>query len=58
MTNVVVVVKNGKIEQAYCRNKNVEVEVLDMDTQDVDDLENREWRLEQIQKAKSYKELL
>ena len=58
MTNVVVVVKNGKIEQVYCRNKNVEVEVLDLDTLDIDDLENREWRLEQIQKAKSYKELL
>ena len=32
MTNVVIVVKDGRVEQAYCRNKNVEVEVLDMDT--------------------------
>ena len=58
MTNVVIVVKGGRVEQAYCRNKNVEVEVLDMDTQDIDDLEQREWRLKQIQNAKSYKELL
>ena len=58
MTNVVIVVKDGRVEQAYCRNKNVEVEVLDMDTQDIDDLEQREWRLKQIQNAKSYKELL
>lgn len=58
MTNVVVVIKNGMVEQAYCRNKNVEVEVLDMDTQNPDDLEFREWRLKQIQSAKSYKEML
>ena len=51
MTNVVIVVKDGRVEQAYCRNKNVEVEVLDMDTQDIDDLEQREWRLKQIQNA-------
>ena len=38
--------------------KNVEIEVLDMDTQDIDDLEQREWRLKQIQNTKSYKELL
>lgn len=58
MTNVVVVVKDGKVEEAYCRNKNVEVEVLDMDTQDIEDLEQREWRLKQIKNAKSYKNIL
>ena len=58
MTNVVVVVKDGRVEQAYCRNKNVEVEVLDMDTQDIDNLEQKELRLKQIQNTKSYKELL
>ena len=58
MTNVVIVVKDGRVEQAYCRSKNVEVEVLDMDTQDIDDLGQREWRLKQIQNAKSYKDLL
>lgn len=58
MTNVVIVIKDGRVEQAYCRSKNIEVEVLDMDTQDIDDLEQKKWRLNQIQKAKSYKELL
>lgn len=58
MTNVVVVVKDGRVEQAYCRNKNIEVEILDMDTQDIDDLEQIEWRLKQIQSTKSYKELI
>ncbi len=58
MTNVVIVVKNGMVEQAYSRNKNVEVEILDMDTQNADDLAFREYRLKQIENAKSYKELL
>ena len=58
MTNVVIVVKNGMIEQVYSRNKNVEVEILDMDTQNADDLVFREYRLKQIENAKSYKELL
>lgn len=58
MTNVVIVIKNGMIEQAYSRNKNVEVEILDMDTQNADDLAFREYRLKQIENAKSYKELL
>ncbi len=58
MTNVVIVVRNGMIEQAYSRNKNVEVEVLDMDTQNEDDLTFRNYRLKQIENAKSYRELL
>lgn len=58
MTNVVIVVKNGMIEQAYSRNKNVEVEIIDMDTQNADDLTFRKYRLKQIENAKSYKELL
>lgn len=58
MTNLVIVVEGGRVEQVYCRNKNIKVEILDMDIQDIDDLEQVEWRLEQIQKAKSYKELL
>lgn len=39
MTNVVVVVKDGRVEQVYCRNKNIEIEIFDMDTQDINDLE-------------------
>lgn len=58
MTNVVVVIKKGRVEQAYCRNKNIEIEILDMDVQDMDDLEQSEWRLKQIKKSSSYKELL
>lgn len=58
MTNVVIVVKDGRVEQAYARNKNIEVEVLDMDTQDIDDLQQLEWRLKRIETAKSYKPLL
>lgn len=58
MTNVVVVVKDGRVEQIYCRNKNIEIEIFDMDTQDINDLEQIKWRLKQIRSTKSYKELI
>lgn len=51
MTNVVVVVEDGRITEVLCRNKNISVEILDMDTQDIDDLEQRQWRLGEIHKS-------
>lgn len=58
MTNVVVVVEDGRITEVLCRNKNISVEILDMDTQDIDDLEQRQWRLGEIHKSKSYKDII
>lgn len=58
MTNVIIVVKDGRVEEVFCRNKNVEVEVLDMDTQDPDELKERTARYENIRKSKSYKDIL
>ena len=58
MTNVVVIIKDVAIQEILCRNKNVQIEVLDLDTQDMDDLEQRAWRLNQIHKCKSYKNII
>ena len=58
MTNVVVVVEDGRITEVLCRNKNISVEILDMDTQDIDDLEQRQWRLGESHKSKSYKDIM
>lgn len=41
MTNVVIVVKNGMIQEILCRNKNVEVELLDLDDQDIESLKEK-----------------
>lgn len=58
MTNVVIIVKDGRVEEALCRNKNVKVEILDMDTQDPEELQQLERRLNEIHKTKSYRDIM
>ncbi len=58
MTNIVIVVKDGMVQEVFCRNKNIEVELLDLDEQNIEDLREKEKRYEEIQKAKSYKDIL
>lgn len=57
MTKVIITVRGGMIQEVFCRNKNIDVEVLDFDTQDPDELEERETRYKQILKSKSYKDI-
>lgn len=58
MTNVVIVVKNGMIQEILCRNKNVEVELLDLDDQDIESLKEKEQRYKELRRSKSYKDIL
>ena len=58
MTKVIIVVQNGLVESVYARNKDVEVELLDMDAQDPDELKEREKRLVAVEKSKSYRNIL
>ena len=46
------------VESVYCRNKNVLAEVIDLDTQDTDELDEAEKRLAAVENAKSYKDIL
>lgn len=62
MTNVVIVVEDGRVTDVYCRNKNVQVEVIDLDVDPCDDEEERELRakerrIEQIENSKTYKNI-
>ena len=57
MTKVIITVRGGMIQEVFCRNKNIDVEVLDFDTQNPDELEERETRYKQILKSKSYKDI-
>lgn len=57
MTKVIITVKGGMIQEVFCRNKNIVIEVLDFDTQKLDELEERETRYKQILKSKSYKDI-
>ena len=58
MTKVVGVVEDGMVTGVYTRNKNVEVEVLDLDTQSLDELKEMRKRLDAIEKSKTYKDIL
>jgi hypothetical protein len=59
MTKVVVVVKDGRVEAAYCRNKNVEVEVLDFyDSGDESEYKDKERRLDAVESSKTYKDAI
>ena len=60
MTNVVIWVEGGLVQAVYTRNKNIRVEVLDMDFEGGDEEQEREYcakerRLEQIKASTTYK---
>ncbi len=58
MTKVIVVVQGGMVQEVFCRNKNVEIEVLDLDEQNLEELKEKEQKYGKIQKSKSYKNIL
>lgn len=58
MTNVVIVVKDGMVQEVLCRNKNVEVELLDLDEQEIELLKEKEQRYKKLNQSKSYKDIL
>ena len=42
----------------YSRNKNIEIELIDLDTQDSDELKEKQHRLKEIENSKTYKDIL
>ena len=60
MTNVVIVVEDGRVTEVYSRNKNIQVEVLDLDVWNCNEEEHKKTkkRLGEVEKAKSYKNIL
>lgn len=56
-TNVVIVVEDGMVIEVLCRNKNVQVEVIDLDTTDSEELKEKDKRIEALHKCKSYKNI-
>lgn len=58
MTNIVIVVENGRVTEVYSRNKNIEIELIDLDTQDNEELKEKQKRLKEIENSKTYKDIL
>lgn len=58
MTSVVIIKENGKVQGVFCRNKNVEAEVLDFDIDDKAKLSEYKKRRRQVMKAATYNDIL
>ena len=58
MTKVVIVVHDGRVESVYTRNKNIEAEIIDLDTQDPDERCELDKRLVAIETSKTYQDIL
>ena len=58
MTKVAIVVRGGMVESVYTRNKNIDVELLDLDTLDEAERREREKRLSEVEGSKTYKDIL
>lgn len=58
MTKVIIVVRDGMVESVFSRNKNVVAEVVDLDTEDEDELNEAEKRLAAVEDSKSYRDIL
>ena len=57
MTNVVIIVEDGRVTDVRCRNQNISIEVLDFDTQDPNERDQLDARLNQICNSASYKSI-
>lgn len=57
MTKVIITVKGGMVQEVFCRNKDIDIEILDFDTQDPDELKEKETRYKQILNSKSYRDI-
>lgn len=57
MTKVIITVKGGMVQEVFCRNKDIDIEILDFDTQNPDELKEKETRYKQILQSKSYRDI-
>ena len=47
--NVVIVVKDGRVESVYSSDESILVDVIDLDTQDVEEMQDLEAELAEVQ---------
>lgn len=57
MKNIVIVVEEGIVQSVYADFGDVDVEIVDFDTEDPDELEEAQDRLDEIEDDKSLTEI-
>lgn len=55
MSKIAIIVEGGMVRDVISTNADDEIEVIDFDTQDPDELDEAESRLDEIRKDDSYK---
>lgn len=58
MAKVIITVKDGLVQEVFCNDENICVEVLDFDTQDGDEAKELKERYDEVLNGKSYKDIL
>lgn len=60
MTKVIIEVSGGVVQGVYCRNKNIEVELVDWDNARDDEEYEKECKniMRNVDKSKTYKDIL
>lgn len=56
MNKVVIVVRGGRVDEVFTNERNLDVEILDMDTQDPDKYDELVERYKEITKEPAYHE--
>ena len=57
MTKVIITVQDGMIQEVFSTDQNIDVEVLDFDTQDISELKRIDAEYEKIRKDETYKNI-
>lgn len=58
MTKVIIVVESGRVTNVYTRNKNIECELVDLDTTNESEYREKAKRLLDVERSKTYKDIL
>lgn len=58
MKKIIIVVRGGMVQEVLCKDKNIEVELLDFDEQDIDRFEEKGKRYNELHVDKSYINIL
>ena len=57
MKNICIIVEDGMVQTVYSTSKDIDVEVIDLDTTDWKEEEELRQRVDQIENMKSYKHI-
>lgn len=58
MEKIIIVVENGIVQEVLSKNELLDIELLDLDDTDIESLESKKKRYEELSCCKTYKDIL